>query len=105
MNIIFVSHLLFVLYVLLVPIVSVSIHLLLLHVALLTCVIVHWYLNNDVCFLTLIEQQLYRDKPKKDLFIQRLVGPVYNVSNRDIKLATHALLLFTAVKLALLTRK
>lgn len=103
MNIIFILHLFFVLYVLVVPVVSVSVQLLFLHVALLVCIVVHWYLNNDVCFLTFVEQQLYRDKAKKDLFIQRLVGPVYNVTNRDIKWVTHALLLFTSVKLALLT--
>lgn len=101
MNIIFVLHLFFVLYVLVVPFVVVSVQLLFLHVALLVCVVVHWHLNNDVCFLTFVEQQLYRDKAKKDLFVQRLVGPVYNVTNRDIKWATHALLLFTAVKLFL----
>ena len=102
MNVVFVMHSLFVFYVLLVPIFSVSIQLLGLHVALLVCIIVHWRLNNDVCFLTFVEQQLYPEKAKEDLFVQRLVGPVYNVTNHDIKRVTYALLLFTAVKLSLL---
>lgn len=104
MNIIFLLHLLFVLFIVAVPVVSVSIQLLFLHIALLTCVVVHWGLNNDVCCLTLMEQRLYRDKAKKDLFLQRLVGPVYNVTNRDIKRGTYIILLFSTLKLALLTR-
>lgn len=95
----------FVIYIIIVPFISVSIQLLFLHVALIACIIIHWYLNNDVCFLTFVEQQLFRDKDRKDLFVQRLVGPVYNVSNKDIKCATHALLLFTTIKLVCLLKK
>ena len=104
-NFIFMIHLIFVLYVISLPFVSDSVPLLFLHIALLLCIIVHWLLNNDVCFLTWLEHKMYKDKPIKDLFMQRVVGPVYNVSNKEIKYGAYVLLLFTATKLILLTKQ
>jgi len=95
---IFVLHTLLVAYLILLPFVSSSPQLLFLHVALLLSITFHWNLNNDVCALTLLEQRMNPEVPKDQLFMQRLVGPFYNVSDRDIRCATYLLMLITIVK-------
>lgn len=98
MNVIFIIHTLFVAYLILLPFVSSSAQLLFLHVALLLSITFHWNLNNDVCALTLLEQRMNPEVPKDRLFMQRLVGPFYNVNDRDIRCATYLLMLITIVK-------
>ena len=98
MNIIFVLHALFVVYLITLPFLTVSLSLVLLHIALLLSITFHWNLNNDVCALTVLEQQLYPDVPRDRLFMQRLVGPFYNVSDSDIRCATYLLMLVTIIK-------
>lgn len=94
----FIIHALFVAYLILLPFVSSSPKLLFLHVALLLSITFHWNLNNDVCALTLLEQRMNPEVPKDRLFMQRLVGPFYNVSDRDIRCGTYLLMLITVVK-------
>ena len=98
-NIISLIHLLFVLYVVLVPFLANTPEILWLHVALLICMLVHWHFNNDVCALTVLEHFLFPETPRNDLFIQRMVGPVYQVQNRDITLLTYTLLFITLFRL------
>lgn len=98
MNVIFILHAIFVAYLILLPFVSVDRALLFLHLALLLSITFHWNLNNDVCALTLLEQRLNPDVPKDRLFMQRLVGPFYNVSDRDIHCATYLLMIITVIK-------
>ena len=43
----------------------------------------HWFTNNDVCALTLLEQHL-RGIEKSSSFVQSVVGPVYGLSNTNI---------------------
>jgi hypothetical protein len=95
MNLIAIIHSLFVLYIVLVPFVASQPDILLLHVTLLTCLIVHWHLNNDTCALTLLEHYLFPETKKNDLFVQQLVGPVYNLKSRDVTVGTYALLALT----------
>jgi hypothetical protein len=86
-------------YLIILPIIpQVGKDLLLLHVALLTSILFHWTLNNDICALTLLEQRLFPDTPKNELFMQRLVSPVYSVTNRDVHMGTYLLLLLTILK-------
>jgi len=99
MNIISIIHLLFVLYVVLVPFVAQTPEILWLHVALLICLLVHWHFNNDICALTILEHYLFPNTPKTDLFIQRIVGPVYQFKNHDITVATYILLMITLFRL------
>lgn len=98
MNVIFILHTIFVAYLILLPLVSNDRALLFLHLALLLSITFHWNLNNDVCALTLLEQRLNPDVPTDRLFMQRLVGPFYNVSDRDIRCATYLLMIITVIK-------
>lgn len=104
MNIVAVVHVLFVVYVVAVPFVASQPDVLMLHVTLLTCLLVHWHLNNDACALTLLEHYLFPETKKNDLFVQRLVGPVYNVKSRDVTVATYALLALTLFRLSVTTQ-
>lgn len=105
MNVIFILHALFVAYLILLPFVSSSVQLLFLHIALLLSITFHWNLNNDVCALTLLEQRLNPDVSKDRLFMQRLVGPFYNVSDRDIRCATYFWMLVTVIKFITIKNK
>jgi hypothetical protein len=104
MNIISILHTALVVYLLSVPFLSDSVDILLLHVAILGSIIFHWALNNDVCALTLLEQQMYPETKKDQLFVQRFVGPVYLMKNAHIHTATYALLLFTVYRYFVLRR-
>lgn len=40
----------------------------------------HWFLMNDACALTILEQTLRGGIDKTDSFIHSIVGPVYGIS-------------------------
>ena len=98
MNVVFLLHALCVAYLVVLPFVSTCKALLFLHIALLLSITFHWNMNNDVCALTLLEHKLYPDVPRDRLFMQRLVGPFYNVSDQDIRIATYLLMIITIIK-------
>jgi hypothetical protein len=98
MNWVSMLHTLLIIYMIVLPFVTNSLDMLFLHIAILMSIVFHWVLNNDVCALTLFEQQVFPETPKDDLFVQRLVGPVYNIRNVDTHLATYAILLFTVYR-------
>lgn len=99
-NIFTLLHFGLVIYLVTVPFVSKNPDLLGLHVLMLVSIIIHWTLNNDACALTLMEQALFPESDREELFFQRLVGPVYTVKHTDVhKLAVLGLLL-TAHKYA-----
>mgnify|MGYP000906962922 CR=1 FL=1 len=104
MNIISILHVLLVAYMVSIPVFpNVTTDLLLLHIALIGSILFHWALNNDVCALTLLEQRVYPDTPKEELFMQRLVSPVYTVTNQTVRTGTYVLLLVTIMKYYLTT--
>lgn len=98
MNIIAVLHFLFVVYVVTVPFVVYSSSILGLHAVILISLLIHWYLNNDECVLTLLESKLFPDpnNNRDKLFFQRLMGPIYNINNTHIYGYT-VLLLFVTI--------
>ncbi len=80
-NIILVLHVLYILFVILVPF-SNSNYLLFLHVIIVPFMILHWILNDNSCFLTLVEKYLRTgngfSKDNKDCFTCKLIEPVYD---------------------------
>lgn len=99
MNVISILHVLLIVYLVTVPVCpDATREIVLLHIALISSILFHWALNNDVCALTLLEQRMYPDTPKEQLFMQRLVSPVYTVTNKDIRVGTYILLLVTVIK-------
>jgi hypothetical protein len=85
LKIITLLHILFILYVTLIPF-SNNERLKLLHITIIPFIILHWVLNNNTCCLTLTEQHL-RKKIMKDNYNEedcitcKLINPVYDFKN------------------------
>lgn len=97
-NIIAFLHLLFVIFVTTTPFVTDSPFVLLYYCFILFFVMVHWYLNNDTCVLTILESKL-RGKKDNDTFMGRLIKPIYNVSSNEIKYLAILLFIFAFLKI------
>jgi len=57
---------------------------LVLHVTTVFTLVVHWYMNNDACFLTLLETKL-RGVDKVESFMHSIVSPVYKIEDNELK--------------------
>ena len=57
---------------------------LLVHATSCLCLLVHWYANQDICSLSLIESTV-RGVAYKDTFVHRIVSPIYNISEKSVK--------------------
>ena len=96
LRIINLLHLLFVLFIVFIPFININ-YFLLVHAVITPFLIAHWYTENDMCILTLIEKEIRKsiiknskdnelnenddndDKQiEKDCFTCKLIGPVYN---------------------------
>ncbi len=62
-------------------------HVLLAHVLLTPFLWIHWALNDDTCFLTLVECKLRGLEPTQS-FMHRLVSPVYKIQDADVQTAS-----------------
>lgn len=58
--------------------------LLVLHVASCIVLMLHWFLANDDCFLTLVERHL-RGVDTGESFIHSVVSPVYRIQDDTIR--------------------
>ena len=56
----------------------------LLHVTSVVSLLVHWYVDEDTCFLTLLESMLLGIDTKTS-FMHRLVSPIYKIQDKDLK--------------------
>lgn len=72
-------HILFMLFVIIVPFTNQTYYLL-LHSIIVPFVIFHWMTNNNVCFLTLVEKKLRKDVfgSEGDCLTCKLIEPVYD---------------------------
>jgi len=97
-NFIALLHLLFIIFVVTTPFVTDNPFILLYYCFILFFVMIHWYLNNDTCVLTLIESKL-RGKKDSETFMGRLLKPIYNVSSNEIKYFSLFLFIFAFLKI------
>ncbi len=58
---------------------------LVLHALVTPFLWVHWALNDDTCFLTLVEKRLRGLQDNSDSFMHRLVSPIYNIRDADVR--------------------
>ncbi len=58
--------------------------LLLMHVVVTSSIMLHWWIGQDFCMLTLIESKL-RGVPFETSFMHRLVSPVYKIPDAQIR--------------------
>lgn len=80
-NMIWVFHILVILFVLLAPFTNIP-GLLILHVTFSISLLVHWYGNSNECSLTLLESQL-RGLDKTQSFTHQFIAPVYDISKTE----------------------
>ena len=92
-----VLHVLVILFVVCAPF-SNSNYLLLMHIIIVPFIILHWYLSNNSCSLTLIERMI-KDKTegqsvnKEDCFSYKFIAPIYdfNKNTKDFSKFTYIL--------------
>jgi hypothetical protein len=87
-NIIWLLHLLFVLWVLITPFTN-SEPMLILHLIMMPFLWMHWWINDDTCSLTMIEMKLrgleYGTEDAQKSFFYNLVSPVYRIQDGDVR--------------------
>ena len=82
-NVVWVLHLLFLLWVVIVPFTS-NEPMLVLHLVVMPFLWVHWLMNDDTCALTLMERHL-RGVPSEESFFHKLVSPVYKIRDSQVR--------------------
>jgi len=94
-------HLIFILFVLF-GILSNDPLFLLLYLFTLISLQLHWFMNNDICFLTLVERVL-TGRSNEESFMHRIVSPIYKIPDRQLaiisKIAVYILIAATLYKL------
>lgn len=90
MNLIFYIHLVLFLAVVIMPFTNRRENLEFFSV-LVPFLFYHWSVNDDTCALTLLEQRV-TGKHKDELFMQRLVGPIYKMDDSDLNNAFKTLM-------------
>jgi len=101
LKLILVIHLLFVLFVVLVPFVG-SNYTLLIHIIIVPFMILHWYTNQNNCALTVMEKnirrKLYGFTPKPvECFTFNIIAPVYDFTKTNYDMA--GIIYFVAISL------
>ena len=81
-GIIFVVHLLFVLWAIWAPFSGVD-AMIILHVTAMGSVMLHWLLRDSTCCLTLLEAYV-RGIPPDQSFFYRLISPVYKQASDEV---------------------
>ncbi len=100
LTVITIIHYIYVIFILAAPITNNS-FLLLLHSIFVPFMIFHWILNNDTCFLTILESYIRNSadgnktfdieqlmKKKEDCFTYKLVGPIFNFKEDNEQFST-----------------
>ena len=102
-----IIHLALILFVLITPFFN-SIPLLIIHIATVISLLLHWSVNNDTCFLTLVEAKL-RGINNSESFIHSIVSPVYKFTEVDVNNISYILItilgLISTVKLYKIYKK
>ena len=93
-------HIAFILFVVLTPFMT-DYRLMLLHIIIVPFMMAHWYVNDNTCALTLLENQirskLYGETPNNnDMFMYRLIAPVYDFKKNNEDLS-HVIYVITII--------
>lgn len=97
LNLVIGLHLIFVLFIVVTPFFGNN-YLLLLHAIFVPFMMIHWYINDNDCFLTLMERnirlKLYGTVPHpNDCFTYNLIAPIYDFkkNNNDMSFLIYAI--------------
>ena len=89
MNIIFLIHFIFLLWILIIPFVYER-RQLEFYSMVIPFIFYHWSVNDDTCALTQAEMYV-TGKEKDETFMGRVVGPIYKMEENDINRLTKTL--------------
>lgn len=78
-----VIHISIILFVLSIPYITNNPDILLLHAMGSLTLIAHWYMESNVCSLTLLESRL-RGIPMDKSFMHQIVSPIYDISDTTL---------------------
>lgn len=102
-------HFLVICFVVLVPFFG-SNYLLLLHSFVVPFIMFHWIINNNTCFLTLVEHQIRKqmnggqDIDPNDCITARIINPIYDFSANNTDSSTSIYIVTTILWLIGLCR-
>lgn len=85
-NLCWLLHLVFVVWVLVVPFTN-NEPMLVLHLIVIPFLWLHWWMSDDTCALTLMERHL-RGVPAEESFFHNLVSPVYKIRDGDVRVVS-----------------
>lgn len=80
-NMISFFHILVVLFMIITPFTKIPMYLL-LHIVFSLSLLVHWYNNNNICSLSLLESKL-RGIEYNNSFTHKFIGPLYDISETE----------------------
>ena len=80
-NLIYIFHIIIVLFILLIPFSNIP-SFLILHIVFSLCLFLHWSTNSNVCSLTLLEGKL-RGLKDVDTLSYQFISPLYNISKTE----------------------
>lgn len=91
LNLIIILHFIFVLFIIMTPFIGNN-YFLLLHAIIVPFMMLHWYMNDNNCALTLMEKKirlnLYGEEPDpNDCFTYNLIAPVYDFKKNNNNMA------------------
>lgn len=76
-----------------------------LHVVVCLSLLVHWKMNNDACFLTLLESWILQT-PLERSFMHQLVSPIYKIDDDELNnLVTYITMALASITATSLYRK
>jgi len=106
--IILIIHVFCTAFIVLIPFIGNN-YFLLLHFIIVPFIVLHWYIDDNTCALTLIEYNIrkycYKNVDKKDCIMGKIVEPVYDFKkdhqeySKPIYIATFALWIIGSVTL------
>lgn len=70
-------HIIYILFVFIVPFTN-SNQLLVLHVMMMPLMLMHWYVNNNVCSLTELEMSINGNRDSTKCYTCKIVYPIYD---------------------------
>ncbi len=94
------AHVLYVMFIILTPFIGNN-YFMILHAIVVPFMMLHWYINDNTCVLTLIEKQirckLYGSYPDpNDCITYKLIAPVYDFNKNHVD-QTHAIYAITTI--------
>lgn len=93
-----IIHLLIILAVISGPFILSDKSYLTLYSVAISCILIHWFLNNDKCVMTELEAFVTGQKVDST-FLHSIVNPIYKIRSCHIWIGTSILLLLAFIKL------